>query len=157
MDYNQKLEQLLDFSLEDYPSSAYSLIEERSVKRSSFPEYYSYRYPEKPLYGLFEKIEVVTENYVTNRRISLIVEKFDLSQLPKLSALVADLVEIYGADEHRRLWLDEDEEEDIRLDQWEVRYWEFPHNQEFRDVFVYLKEQRLKLTIYERGNLLEVD
>ena len=155
MNYNQKLEQLLDFSLEDYPSSAYSLIEARQVRYSRFPRYFSHRYLESPIYGLFEKIEVMTQNHLKNRHISLIAEEFDLALLPKLSSLVDNLVEIYGADEHRRLWLDEDEEEEIRLDQWEGRYWEFPHNEEIRDVAIHLKERRLDLTIYERGDLLD--
>lgn len=99
----------------------------------------------------------MTQNHLKKRHISLIAEEFDLALLPKLSSLVDNLVEIYGADEHRRLWLDEDEEEEIRLDQWEGRYWEFPHNEEIQDVAIHLKERRLDLTIYERGDLLDFD
>ncbi|WP_026968752.1 hypothetical protein [Algoriphagus terrigena] len=157
MSFNQKLEQLLAFSLEDYPGSAYSLIEEREVPRSHHPEYFSYRYPEKPIYGLFGKIEVITTNYITNRRIVLIAEDFEISQLDSLRLLIDNLIEIYGADEKRNLWLMEDEEEDIRLDQWEGRYWEFPHHDEIRDVAISMEGRRLKLSIYERGNLLDFE
>ncbi len=155
MTYNQKLEQLLDFSLEDYPSTAYSLIEEMPRSRGHLPEYFSYRFTETPIYGLFGKIEVVTENYITNRRISLVDENFVLSQLDTLRSLIDQLTEIYGADEKRKLWLSEEEEEEIALNNWEGRYWEFPNNEDIRDVSIFLDANRLSLVIYERGNLLD--
>lgn len=157
MDFNKKLEKLLDFSLEDYPNSAYSLIEARSDGPSKYPTYFSYRYVEKPIYELFEKIEVKTRDNLKNRNIYLVTEKFELYQMEILRRLVSSLTNIYGADEKRNLWLSEEEEEEIRLNQWKGRYWEFPKNEEIRDVSIYLAGSRLSLAIYERGNLLDFD
>jgi hypothetical protein len=157
MNFNQKLEKLLDFSLEDYPSSAYSLIEARQDGRSKFPKYFSYRYPQEPIYEFFEKIEVDTHDNLKNRNIFLVTEKFELSQIEILRRLVESLVDIYGADEKRNLWLNEDEEEEIRMNQWEGRYWNFPNNEEIRDVSIHLEGKRLSLAIYERGTLLDFE
>jgi hypothetical protein len=157
MNFNQKLEELLDFSLEDYPNSAYSLIEERAVPYSKFPEFFSYRYPEKPIYGLFEKIEVVTSEWMNNRHIYLIAESFNISQIDILTQLVDNLTDIYGADEKRNLWLSGEEVEEIRLNQWKGRHWSFPKNEELRDASIYLEGSRLSLAIYERGDLLDFD
>ena len=157
MNFNQKLEKLLDFSLEDYPSSAYSLIEARPDGGSKFPKYFSYRYPQKPIYGFFEKIEVETHDNLNNRNVFLVTEQFELSQIEILRRLIESLVDIYGADEKRNLWLSEDEEEDIRLNQWEGRYWEFPLHDETRDVAISIEGRRLSPAIYERGNLLDFE
>ena len=157
MNFNQKLEKLLDFSLEDYPSSAYSLIEPRPDERSRHPIYFSCRYPQNPIYGFFEKIEVETRDNLKNRNIFLVTEQFELSQIEILNVLVDSLVDIYGADEKRNLWLREVEEEDIRMNQWKGRYWNFPNNEEIRDVAIYLEGKHLSLAIYERGALLDFE
>ncbi|TDQ15101.1 hypothetical protein DFQ04_2987 [Algoriphagus boseongensis] len=155
MNYNQKLEEFLGISLEDYPSTAYSLIEARARRYSRFPEFFSYRYLDEPIFGMFTKIEVVTLEYVNNRHMKLIDEDFNVSKLDVVKKLIDGLVDIYGADDNRNLWLSEDEEEEIILNQWKGRSWDFPKNEEIRAITISLEENNFRLCIHEMGNLID--
>ena len=155
MNYNQRLEVLLGIGLDDYPNSAYSLIEERAREYSKYPEFFSYRHPEEPIFGLFKKIEVVTEENILNRHMSLILDDFSIDQLGKVKELIDALVEIYGADEDRNLWLREEEEEEIMMNTWKGRSWDFPKNEEIWALTMSLQDNCFQLTIHEMGILLD--
>lgn len=155
--FNQKLEQLLGIGLDDYPSSAYSLIEPRFENHSRFPSYFSYKTPEKPIFGLFGQIEVMTRDYVYNRHMKLICSDFSSSQMNQLSQLVNALAEIYGADEKRNLGFRVEEEEEVLLKTWNGRSWDFPFDEEIWAVVVFISDKELCLSIHEMGNLIDFD
>ena len=155
MNYNQRLEALLKIGLEDYPNSGYSLIEERPRKYSKYPEFFSFRNPKEPIFGLFNKIEVVTEENILNRHMSLILDDFSIEQFGKVKELIDALADIYGADENRNLWLREEEEEEIIMNTWEGRSWDFPKNEDIWAVTVSLQDNCFQLTIHEMGIMLD--
>lgn len=149
--FNQKLEKLLGIGIDDYPSTAYSLIETRLDPPSRHPNYYSHRYLEQPIFGLFDKIEVMTQDNLTNRHMRLISQDFDATYMNQLVLLVNSLTDIYGADEKRNLWFREDEEEAVLNFTWQGRDWGFPFDEDIWAVVLFIENQMLSLSIHEVG------
>lgn len=156
MDYNKEFEALVGIGLNDYPSSAYSLIEEFVPAYSKSSQFISRRKLQTPLCELFEEVEVHTFHNLYNRVMKLVAPNFEPAQLMTLQNLVNALVGIYGGDKEGMLWFLEEEIEEIESGEWKGRDWDFPKYEEVHDILLMLsKEKGLLLIIREKGNLLD--
>jgi hypothetical protein len=86
--------------LEDYLVFAYSLVKGRPVTYST-PRFFAFDIQRIQSMESFKIIEVFIREWMKNRNINSINERFAIPKIETITGLVDDLTDLYGADEKK--------------------------------------------------------